>query len=101
MSAKYPKIIFKKGTDAEFAASNPILASGEPGWTTDSKVFKIGDGSTNWNSLAGVTGAGGGINSNPAGIPGASGISNIVQITQAAFNALTSYSANTVYLIVS
>lgn len=102
MSAKYPKILLKRGTEAEFIANNTILASGEPAWATDSKTLKVGDGSALWTSLEGVSGGtSGGITSNTTGIPGASGITNIVQISQSAFSALTSYSANTVYLIVN
>ena len=42
----------RKDTAANWTAANPILLSGEIGYETDTKKFKIGDGSTNWNSLA-------------------------------------------------
>lgn len=34
-----------------WATANPVLASGEFGFETDTKKFKIGDGTTAWNSL--------------------------------------------------
>lgn len=36
---------------AAFAATNPVLTTGRLGFTTDTKVTKIGDGATAWNSL--------------------------------------------------
>lgn len=44
-------IQLRKDTAANWSARNPVLASGEPGWATDSGVFKIGDGVTGWNAL--------------------------------------------------
>jgi hypothetical protein len=42
----------RKDPAANWTAANPILLSGEIGYETDTKKFKIGNGSTNWNSLA-------------------------------------------------
>jgi hypothetical protein len=42
----------RKDTAANWTAANPILLSGEIGYETDTKKFKTGDGTTNWNSLA-------------------------------------------------
>jgi hypothetical protein len=42
----------RKDTAANWTAANPILLSGEIGHETDTKKFKIGNGSTAWNSLA-------------------------------------------------
>ncbi len=41
----------RRNTAALAAASNPILAAGEPGFETDTGYFKIGDGVRNWNDL--------------------------------------------------
>lgn len=41
----------RRGTTAEWTAANPILAIGEPGYDTDLKILKIGDGSTAWATL--------------------------------------------------
>jgi len=44
-------IKFKRGSESEWATLNPILEEGEPGYTTDSKKVKIGDGTSHWNNL--------------------------------------------------
>ena len=54
------KILFRRGTAASWTNANPVLLSGEPGYETDTKKYKIGDGVTVWNSLAYVTSGGGG-----------------------------------------
>lgn len=45
-------IKWRRDTAANWTANNPTLAQGEPGFETDSGKYKIGDGSTVWNSLA-------------------------------------------------
>lgn len=45
------RIQFRRGTAAEWTAANPILSSGEFGFETDTRQFKIGDGATVWSSL--------------------------------------------------
>lgn len=54
------RIQFRRGTAAELSAANPTLGVGEPAFATDTNVLKIGDGSTAYNSLSGITGGGGG-----------------------------------------
>jgi hypothetical protein len=44
-------IQFKRGTAEALARHNPVLAVGEPCFTTDEYRFKIGDGSTAWVDL--------------------------------------------------
>jgi hypothetical protein len=46
------QIQFRRGTASEWTSANPTLAVGEMGLETDTDQFKIGDGSTAWNSLA-------------------------------------------------
>lgn len=41
----------KRGTAAAWRTQNPVLASGEMGLETDTNFFKIGNGSTRYNSL--------------------------------------------------
>jgi hypothetical protein len=41
----------RRGTTAEWAAANPVLAAGEPGLDTDTKQSKIGDGTSTWSAL--------------------------------------------------
>lgn len=45
------QIQFRRGTAASWTAANTILAEGELGLETDTDLFKIGDGTTAWNSL--------------------------------------------------
>lgn len=47
---------FKRGLANAWERANPILAPGEPGWTLDTHVLKIGDGITPWKSLTAVSG---------------------------------------------
>ena len=54
--ARITKIAIRRGTAAAWTSANPTLASGEPGYETDTAKIKIGDGSTAWNSLAYFTG---------------------------------------------
>ena len=44
-------IQIRQGTTAEWTAANPVLASGEPGLDTDTRVVKWGDGATAWDDL--------------------------------------------------
>ena len=44
-------IQFHRGLAATWAAHNPTLAYGEPGYEKDTGRLKIGDGETPWNSL--------------------------------------------------
>lgn len=57
--AREDLIQFRRGTAAEAASSNPILASGEPGVETDTGRIKVGNGVDAWNDLpySGSTGA--------------------------------------------
>lgn len=51
------QIQLKRGTAATMASLNLTLAAGEPGFETDTRKVKIGDGTTAWNSLRYVTDA--------------------------------------------
>tara|TARA_R100000654_G_scaffold1710_1_gene6308 strand:+ start:3094 stop:4284 length:1191 start_codon:yes stop_codon:yes gene_type:complete len=46
-------------TASAWTTANPTLLSGEIGWESDTKKYKIGDGSTAWTSLAYAPGSGG------------------------------------------
>ena len=73
-------IQFRRDTSAAWAVANPTLADGEMGIVTDTNQFKIGDGSTPWDSLPygvlnegpGATGATG-----PVGITGSTGATGL------------------------
>lgn len=75
MAAK-TTIQWRRDTAANWTTVNPILASGEAGFETDTNKFKLGDGTTAWSSLTyksepGATGATGA--TGPAGADGATG----------------------------
>ena len=44
-------IQLKRGSKEAWSKLNPILAIGEPGFEKDTNRFKIGNGSSTWNSL--------------------------------------------------
>ncbi len=50
------QIQLRRDTAANWTAANPILAQGEPGYETDTKKMKYGDGTTNWNTLSYASG---------------------------------------------
>lgn len=41
----------RQGSSAEWAAANPVLLEGEPGFDTDTNEYKIGDGTSRWSAL--------------------------------------------------
>lgn len=45
------RIQLRRDTAANWTVKNPILASGELGYETDTRKGKVGDGNTTWNSL--------------------------------------------------
>jgi hypothetical protein len=53
------KIIIRHDSASNWTSANPVLAAGELGFDTNSKKYKLGDGTTAWNSLsyAGMTSA--------------------------------------------
>lgn len=46
-----PKIQLRRGTAAQWSSVNPTLLSGEFGVETDTSKFKLGNGTSNWNTL--------------------------------------------------
>lgn len=53
------KIQLRGGTAAQWTAANPILSEREMGIETDTRMFKFGDGITEWDSLDYASSAGG------------------------------------------
>jgi Major tropism determinant N-terminal domain len=49
----------RRGTAAEWTAANPVLASGEQGFESDTRRIKVGDGTTPWSLLPYASGPGG------------------------------------------
>ena len=48
----------KRGLANSWDRANPILAQGEPGWTLDTHILKIGDGVTRWKDLTPISNSG-------------------------------------------
>ena len=89
---------FRRGLASLWTQVNPILAAGELALESDTNLFKIGDGVTDWNNLPygglqGPTGASGYIGADgstgptgsagfgatgPTGIPGATGVTGAI-----------------------
>ena len=51
MSIEASRIQIRRGTAAALAAVNEVLLAGEMCIETDTRKYKIGNGSTNWNEL--------------------------------------------------
>lgn len=79
----YARLQLRGDTAAAWSSANPVLASREIALETDTHKFKVGDGSTAWNSLAygglqgpaGATGATG-----PQGSPGSAGAAATITV---------------------
>lgn len=63
----------RRDTAANWTANNPTLAAGEIGLETDTAKYKMGDGTTAWNSLAYAYTAGAAGATGPTGPVGATG----------------------------
>ena len=67
-------IQLRRGTAAEWTATNPVLAEGEAGMELDTHKLKVGDGTTHWTSLPYSTGPTGATGATSAtGATGATG----------------------------
>lgn len=51
MSEIKARLLFRRGTAAQWAGANPVLLDGEPAWETDTGNLRIGDGVTAFLSL--------------------------------------------------
>ena len=52
---QYTVIKLRRATEDDFITSNIVLASGEPAYASDTKTFKIGNGSSDWDNLPAFT----------------------------------------------
>lgn len=48
-------ILLRKGSSTQWNSTDPILASGEPGYDLTNNILKIGDGVNVWSSLSQIT----------------------------------------------
>ena len=55
----HAKIVMRNGSSSDWSDKNPTLLAGEPGYATDDKILKVGDGKTPWNSLPAISNGGG------------------------------------------
>lgn len=86
----YIQFQLRRGTASEWSSANPVLAAGEVGIESDTKFFKIGDGTTAWNTLGyGASGYSG-----YSGLSGYSGFSGISGYSGA--TGLSGYSGSSV-----
>lgn len=67
------RIQLRRGTAAEWAATNPILAQGEPGIESDTGKQKFGNGTSAWSSLPYAS-------QGPAGPPGGADDSTVAPL---------------------
>ena len=44
----------KRGLSEAWDRVNPVLMPGEPGWTLDTHILKVGDGTTPWRDLPAI-----------------------------------------------
>ena len=71
----------RRDTAANWTSNNPTLAAGEIGLETDTTKYKMGDGTTAWNSLAYAYTAGAAGATGPTGPTGSVGPSGATGIT--------------------
>jgi hypothetical protein len=71
----------RRDTAANWTANNPTLAAGEIGLETDTAKYKMGDGTTAWNSLTYAYTAGAAGATGPTGPIGATGPTGVTGIT--------------------
>jgi len=87
-------IQIRKGTASAWTSANPVLASGEPGYDLTNKILKIGDGTSNWTSLASINLTSSNITDFNTAISGILPVKNIV-----AGNNITISSSSGIYTI--
>jgi hypothetical protein len=74
----------KRGTASQWTTLNPTLAAGEVGWESDTNKFKIGTGSTAWNSLLYATLTPSGLSATYAQLVGGNAFTGAQTITSTA-----------------
>jgi hypothetical protein len=67
------QVRFRRGLSIDWNSQNPVLTQGEIGIEVDTNAFKIGDGSSLWNTLSYISFTGPTGSSGPAGISGLPG----------------------------
>lgn len=88
VNKQYSAIQLRRGSNSEFETSNIVLASGEPAFAVDTKIFKIGDGITPWNDLVTPTASGAvgdfsSLSINGSGVPTQDYVDNLLSVNDA------------------
>ncbi|WP_314325417.1 glycosyl hydrolase family 28-related protein [Paenarthrobacter ilicis] len=94
------RIQLRRGTSAEWAASNPVLAQGEPGIEKDTGKQKFGDGTTVWSLLPYASVGPQGLQG-PAGVANDSSVANLVTASSSTRTALDSRYVNAGELMIN
>jgi len=90
------RILLRRDTSSNWEQNNPVLASGEPGYETDTGKLKIGDGVTLWTNLDYYIGATG-----PVGPVGPSGPTGPLPVGYASTGSNEFYGDQTINGMVS
>lgn len=85
----------RRDTAANWTSNNPTLAAGEIGLETDTSKYKMGDGTTAWNSLAYAYTAGAAGATGPTGPIGATGPAGATGTTGPAGGGIGGFNAQT------
>lgn len=83
-------IKLRRDTAANWAAEDPVLQLGEPGYDTTNNELRIGDGTSPWSELTPIAGGGGG-----GGLPLSNGSSNFNIATSGGNATITVDGTNT------
>ncbi len=81
------RIQLRRGNEADWTSTNPLLAEGEISVELDTGKFKIGNGVDYWNDLAYASGPAG--PSGPVGPSGATGTSQLSLLTDVDVSQVT------------
>ena len=88
-------LVIRNGNSEPLHYSGEILASGELAGAVDSGIVKVGNANAPWSGLPSI-----GVPSNPISITGASGVLNMISITQADYDNIAHPDPHTLYFIV-
>jgi hypothetical protein len=93
-TAQLTSIKTRRGTASAWTSVNPVLDAGEFGYESDTTKFKIGDGSTAWNSLSYTTAV---VSTIPAsGLTGTTLASNVVSSSLTSFGSSPTLASPTI-----
>lgn len=77
------KLIMRSDTAANWTSNNPVLATGEIGFESDTRTFKWGDGTSTWTLLTYTSSVGGAL-AVPGGVDNLTTATGVVEIASSA-----------------